>query len=67
MRVRCTAFCRRYWNVSACTHIPVTGYVCPQCQAELNRIARENGERVMRAPVRQYKKDGKIICAGGVS
>jgi uncharacterized protein with PIN domain len=67
MRVRCTAFCRRYWTLSACTHIPPSGYVCPQCQAELNRIAREKGERVAPAPVRQYKERGKIVCAGGAS
>lgn len=67
MTVKCTAFCRRCWNVSQTAHIPDDGYVCPQCQAELNRIARENGRRVYREPgaARQWKEGGYVVCTAG--
>lgn len=64
MTVKCTGFCRRHWTVSAVAPLPVDGYVCPQCQAEMNRIERDNGRRVARQVVRQYKKDGYVICVG---
>ena len=64
MRILCKGFCRRYWNISPSQPIPAGGYICPQCQAELNRIERDNGRRVARQDVRQYKEAGYVVCVG---